>query len=139
MNLCHTRPTALIIIFVLMSPALGCYNPARHNMESMIQRAQKQFSPSELQSAVVSVCTTNNGDFIPDQNLPHEILSLSDAKPVAAYVTANAQGNGTLVVIWGGMEGWGVGVCPPGGLLDTNMDAHVWRWSDGVFFFWGKN
>lgn len=129
----HLLPCLLLVLCF----ASGCRNPAHDNMEVMFKRAQKQFSPAELQNAVASVCTSNDSDYVPVQNLPREILALSDDKPFVAWVSINGRGKGTLVVLWGGeMTSWGVGVCPPGGVLDTNLEAHVLRWGDGVFFFY---
>jgi hypothetical protein len=129
---------ATIAVVVLMCSLLGCHDPARDKMEAMIKCAQKQFSPGELQAAVAGVCETNNSSDVEIQDLPREILALSDEKPTDAILTGNEGGKRTLTVIWGGaMLSWGIAVCPPGGHLDTNIVAQVWRWSDGVYFFSG--
>jgi hypothetical protein len=130
------RAVTTIAIVVLMCSVLGCYGPARAQMEAMIKRAKKQFLPGELQAAVVGVCATNSSSYVEIQNLPREILALSKTRPGSAYVTIHGGEKGTLVVLWGGMESWGIGVCPPGGILDTNLRAHLTRWGDGVFFFY---
>lgn len=125
-----------VALTVLMCTALGCHNPAHDNMEAMFKRAQQQFTPEKLQAAVADICATNGSD-IPVQNLPREILSLSDTKPSFCSFFDDETGKRTLVVMWGGeMYSWGIGVCPPGGPLVTNMaHARVYRWGEGVFFF----
>ena len=132
----HDRTMATVASAVLMFFVLGCHNPAHDNVEAMMKRAQKQSSPGELQASVVAICATNE-DFIPVQDLPHEILSLSDTKPSWSYIAEDKAGKRTLMVEWGGeMFSRGVGICPPGGVLLTNMvGVRIYRWSDGVFFF----
>jgi hypothetical protein len=132
-----TRIIGTVAVAVLICSALGCRDPARDNMEAMIKRAQKQFSPGELQAAVASLCATNDS-YVPVQDLPHEILSLSDTKPSHSLILEDKAGKRTLLVSWGGeMFSWGVGICPPGGVLVTNMaHARILRWSDSVFFFY---
>jgi hypothetical protein len=131
-----TRVVRIVAVAALITSTLGCHNPAHDNMEVMIKHAQQQFTPDKLQAAVADLCATN-GSYIPVQNLPHEILSLSDTKPSFCFFLDDEKGKRTLLVTWGGeMFSWGIGVCPPGGLLVTNMaHARVYRWSDGVFFF----
>ncbi len=132
------RITATVAVAALICSVLGCHDPARDNMEAMIKRAQKQSSPGELQAAVAGVCATNHSSDVEIQDLPREILALSEEKPADAILTGNETGKRTLTVIWGGaVNSWGIAVCPPGGHLDTNIVASVWRWSDGVFFFSG--
>jgi len=135
-NFQSTRMIPIVALAGLICFVLGCHDAARDNMETMIKRAQKQCSPAELQAAVAGLCATNDSSYVEIQNLPREILALSEAKPGSAFVTVHGGGKGTLVILWGGVVSWGIGVCPPGGLLDTNLHAHVWRWSDGVFFFY---
>jgi hypothetical protein len=131
-----TRILRVIAIAVLISFVVGCHNQARDNMEAMIKRAHKQFSPRELQVAVTTVCATNDSE-VDVADLPREIFALSDAKPNNAILIKNGGEKGTLLVTWGGaMQSWGIGVCPPGGRLDTNIRAQISRWSDGVFFFY---
>lgn len=146
-----------VIMGMLISAVLVCYvvyvvdrssGYTRREMQAMIKRAQRQFSPVALQAAVAPLCARypNYNSDVPVGELPREILSLSDARPGLAMIltgdrmilgTNQPPGMGTLHVLWGGGFGsWGVGVCPPGGQLDTNVAAHVWRWNDGVFFFY---
>lgn len=132
---CAQRIT-LAAVVILICSALGC-NQSRDDMETMIKRAQSQFSPTDLQVAVIGICATNKSSVVKIQNLPHEIFALSDTKPEDAILTENKDSKGTLLVSWGGaMASWGIGICPPGGRLDTNIIAHTWRWSEGVFFFY---
>ena len=127
---------ATVTVAVLLCSVLGCHDPARDKMEAMINRAQRQISPGELQAAVAGVCATNSSSDVEIQDLPREIFALSEEKPEDAILIGNEGGKRTLLVSWGGaMSSWGIGVCPSGGHLDTNIIAHVWRWSDGVFFF----
>jgi hypothetical protein len=132
----YTLILKMVAMVTVVCYMCGCHNPAHDNMEAMMKRAQKQYSPKELQAAIADLCTTNDG-YIPVQSLPHEILLLSDTKPSSSYIAQDKAGKRTLMVDWGGeMFSWGIGICPPGGVLLTNMArARIYRWGNGVFFF----
>jgi hypothetical protein len=106
-------------------------------MQAIMKRAQQQYSPAQLQATVVNVCATNQSQ-VEIKDIPREILSLSDTKPFFGWIMEDEAGHRMLNVEWGGeMFSWGIGVCPPGGVLVTNIrGANIYYWSDGVFFYY---